>query len=191
MHCGKPLREETDEYCPDCRNRKSYIRQGRSVWLHSGSVPGAVYRFKYQNRRRYGRIFAEEMAEHCGSQIVKWRIDVMIPIPVHAAKRRKRGFNQAEVLARELAELTGIPWRGDVLLRIRNTAPLKSVGGRERAESLRGAFAVKGKWRPCKNVLLIDDIYTTGATVERAAKMLKKAGVQNVYFLTISIGQGI
>lgn len=191
MHCGRPVKDGTQELCPACAGRKSYIAQGRSLWIHREPVSGAVYRFKYKNRRSWGRIFAEEMAEHCGSQIVKWGIDVMIPIPVHAAKKRKRGFNQAEVLARELAELTGIPWRGDVLLRIRNTAPLKSVGGRERAESLRGAFAVKGKWRPCKNVLLIDDIYTTGATVERAAKMLKKAGVQNVYFLTISIGQGI
>ena len=57
--------------------------------------------------------------------------------------------------------------------------------------NLQGAFAVSGAWKPAVNVLLIDDIYTTGATVEQAAKILKKAGVQNVYFLTISIGQGI
>ena len=191
MHCGKPLREETDEYCPDCRNRKSYIRQGRSVWLHSGSVPGAVYRFKYQNRRRYGRIFAEEMAGCCGGVLRKWEIDEIIPIPLHSSRKRMRGYNQAEILASELSFLTGIPVRKDVLLRIRKTQPQKQLDDRERRQNLRGAFAVVKGWDPCRNALLIDDIYTTGSTVERSAKMLRKAGCENVYFLTISIGQGL
>ena len=191
MHCGRPLRDETQEFCPDCRKRKTWITQGRGLWVHREPVSGAVYRFKYKNKRSWGRIFAEELAETYGEQIRRWEIDEIIPIPLHASKKRKRGFNQAEVIARELSRLTGIPCRTGALLRIRKTAPQKLVGGREREENLRGAFAVDRRWRPQKNILLTDDIYTTGATVERAAKMLKKAGVQNVYFLTISIGQGI
>ena len=191
MHCGRPLRDETQEFCPDCRKRKTWITQGRGLWVHREPVSGAVYRFKYKNKRSWGRIFAGELAETYGEQIRRWEIDEIIPIPLHASKKRKRGFNQAEVIARELSRLTGIPCRTGALLRIRKTAPQKLVGGREREENLRGAFAVDRRWRPQKNILLTDDIYTTGATVERAAKMLKKAGVQNVYFLTISIGQGI
>ena len=191
MHCGKPLRDETEEYCRDCGSRKSYIRQGRSLWVHKEPVSGAVYRFKYKNKRCWSRLFAEEMAKSYGEQLEKWGIDVMIPIPLHASKKRKRGFNQAEILAKELSAITGIPYRPDILFRIRRTAPQKQVGGRERSGNLKGAFAVDGRWTPCRNALLIDDIYTTGATVERAAKMLKTAGVQNVYFLTISIGQGL
>ena len=191
MHCGRPLRDETQEFCPDCRKRKTWITQGRGLWVHREPVSGAVYRFKYKNKRSWGRIFAGELAETYGEQIRRWEIDEIIPIPLHASKKRKRGFNQAEVIARELSRLTGIPCRTGALLRIRKTAPQKLVGGREREENLRGAFAVDRRWKPQKNILLTDDIYTTGATVERAAKMLKKAGVQNVYFLTISIGQGI
>ena len=101
------------------------------------------------------------------------------------------GSTSPEVIARELAELTGIPCRTDVLFRIRKTVPQKRLDPAGRAANLQGAFGVSKRWAACENVLLIDDIYTTGATVEKAAKMLKKAGCRNVYFLTISIGQGI
>ena len=103
----------------------------------------------------------------------------------------REGFNQSEVIARELSDLTGIPCRTDVLFRIRKTVPQKKLGPDGRAANLQGAFAVSRRWDACGKALLIDDIYTTGATVEKAAKMLKKAGCRNVYFLTISIGQGL
>ena len=171
MHCGKPLKDETEEYCPDCGKRlagkhvdsrnpqRSALDQGRSLWLHREPVSGALYRF--------------------------------IPVPLHPSRRRKRGFNQAEILAEELGKLCGIPVETDVLFRIRKTAPQKVLGREGRMKNLRGAFGVSAGWNPCGNVLLIDDIYTTGATLERAAAVLKKAGVQKVFFLTISIGQGI
>lgn len=191
MHCGKPLTDETDEYCSDCRKRKSFIRRGKSVWIHSGPVRRAVYRFKYGNRRRYGRIFAAEMEECFGGQLTEWKIDEIIPVPLHPSRKRMRGYNQAEILACELSSLTGIPVRTDVLFRIRRTEPQKHLDDGERRRNLRGAFAVGKNWVPCRNALLIDDIYTTGSTVERCAKMLEKAGCENVYFLTISIGQGL
>ena len=124
-------------------------------------------------------------------QIGRWGIEEIIPIPLHISRRRSRGFNQAEILARELSDATGIPMRKDVLFRVKKTSPQKALGKRERRGNLKGAFAVSRTWKARKNVLLIDDIYTTGSTIEKAAEMLKKAGVQNVYFLTISIGQGI
>ena len=112
-------------------------------------------------------------------------------MPLHPSRRRRRGFNQAEILARELGGLCGLPVRTDVLYRIRKTSPQKLLGRAERLRNLHGAFGVSADWKPCGNVLLIDDIYTTGATLERAAGILKKAGAQKVFFLTISIGQGI
>lgn len=191
MRCGKPLADETREYCRDCENHTSWFIQGRSLWVHTEPVSGAVYRFKYKNKRNWGRIFAAEMAEHYAEQIRRWGIEEIIPIPLHASRRRKRGFNQSEIVAKELARLTGTVCRTDVLFRIRKTLPQKKLDARERAGNLKGAFAVSKNWKACGNVLLADDIYTTGATLGQAAKMLKKAGVQNVYFLTISIGQGI
>ena len=79
----------------------------------------------------------------------------------------------------------------DVLYRIKKTRPLKEMNGEQRHRNLKGAIAVSKSWNPRQNILLIDDIYTTGSTIERAAGILKKAGVKNVYFLTLSIGQGI
>ena len=191
MHCGRPLRDETKEFCHDCGKKRSYVRQGRSVWLHSGPVPGAVYRFKYQNKRSYGQIFAAEMERCCGRQVRRWEIDEIMPVPLHPSRKRMRGYNQAEILASELSQRMGIPFKNNVLFRIRKTVPQNELDDEERRQNLRGAFGVSAEWIPCRNVLLIDDIYTTGSTVERCAKMLKKAGAQNVYFLTISIGQGL
>ena len=195
MHCGKPLRNEAAEYCPDCVKNlsagKHGFDQGRSLWLHREPVSGALYRFKYRNRRRFGRIFAGGLAEAYAQQIRRWGIGEIIPVPLHPSRRRMRGFNQAEILARELGGLCGLPVRTDVLYRIRKTSPQKLLGRAERLRNLHGAFGVSADWKPCGNVLLIDDIYTTGATLERAAGILKKAGAQKVFFLTISIGQGI
>lgn len=191
MHCGKQLEDETQEYCADCSKRKSALSQGYSVWLHRGMVPGAVYRFKYNNRRYCGDIFAEEIVRCFAGKIQRWEIDEIIPVPLHPSRQRKRGFNQAEILAAGISRRTGIPVKTDVLFRIRKTDPQKQLGMRDRKRNIRGAFGVSKKWRPCRNILLIDDIYTTGSTLESAAYLLKKAGAENVFFLTISIGQGI
>ena len=191
MRCGKPLDKESREYCADCSGRDSNIVQGRSVWLHREPVPQAVYRFKYHNRRSSGEVFAHEMAKQYGRWIAANGIEEIIPVPLHPSRKRRRGFNQAEVLAVQLSELTGIPVRKDVLFRIKKTSPQKILNPGERRANLKGAFAVSARWKPCRNVLLIDDIYTTGSTIERCSGMLKKAGTENVWFLTISIGQGI
>ena len=131
MHCGKPLKDETEEYCPDCGKRlagkhvdsrnpqRSALDQGRSLWLHREPVSGALYRFKYRNRRRWGRIFAQELAGRFAGTIRRWGIEAVIPVPLHPSRRRKRGFNQAEILAEELGKLCGIPVETDVLFRIR------------------------------------------------------------------------
>ena len=183
MHCGKPLKDETEEYCADCRKRKSYITQGKALWLHRDPVPAAVYRFKYKNRRSYGKIFAREMVEQYEKQIGRWQSPGDYSgSAASAQKRRKRGYNQAEILAEEIGVLTGIPVRKDVLFRIRKTVPQKNLDTEGRKKNLQGAFAVSGKWRPVKNVLLVDDIYTTGSTVEHAAKVLRKAGSRKCLF---------
>lgn len=191
MHCGKPLEDDTKEFCMDCSRRSSCLEQGRALWLHKDPVPGAVYRYKYKNKRSYGAIFAEEMMSAYGEFMKRWGIGAILPIPLHSSKMRQRGYNQAELLARELSVRSGIPCRSDVLFRIRKTVPQKSLDARERRQNMQGAFAVSARWEPVSAVLLIDDIYTTGSTLERAALVLKKAGVQKVYFLTISIGQGV
>lgn len=169
----------------------SQLKQGRSLWLHRGCVPNAIYRYKYHNKRYWGKIFASELAQCYGEQIEKWKIDTIIPVPLHPSRKKRRGFNQAEIIAGALSEYTGIPVVTDVLFRIRKTVPQKNLGRKARKRNMQGAFGVSRSWIPSDNILLIDDIYTTGSTMEKAAYVLHLAGVQNVYFLTLSIGQGV
>ena len=185
------MEDETKEYCRDCERRKSNYEQGRSLWVHIPPVSNSIYRLKYHNKRYYAEIFGKELADEFEFQIQRWGIEAIIPIPLHRSKIRKRGYNQTELLAKQLSECIGIPMEKDVLYRIKKTRPLKEMDGEQRHRNLQGAFAVSKAWNPCQNILLIDDIYTTGSTIERAAGILKKAGVENVYFLTLSIGQGI
>lgn len=191
MKCGQPLREEEREYCEDCTRHSRAYEQGRSLWIHGGRVSHAIYQFKFHNKRYYAGIFAEETAARYGGWMSRCKIEEIIPVPLHPSRRRKRGFNQAELLAEEIGRSTGIHVNPKVVYRIRNTRPQKELDDRERYQNLKGAFGVSASWTAKKNVLLVDDIYTTGSTIDRIARLLKKAGVQNVYFFTISIGQGL
>ena len=116
--------------------------------------------------------------------------DLIIPIPLHIRKRRQRGFNQSYIIAREISLLISVPVRSNILKRVRYTNPQKRLDHKRRKANLYDAFRVKGDLYKVKTVLLIDDIYTTGNTMDEAARKLKMAGVKNVYFITVSIGQG-
>lgn len=188
--CGKPIRYEEQEYCSDCQNTAFFYEQGKSVWLHTGSVRWSVYQFKYHNRRIYGKFYAQELFRLYGKWIRENKIDVIIPIPLHKKRKRKRGYNQSEVIARHLGKLLNLPVNARAVVRVRNTKPQKELSHKERTRNLRDAFRVTKYWNGRGNVLLIDDIYTTGNTVDSVAKLLRQKGANKVWFLTISIGQG-
>lgn len=188
--CGKPIRYAENEYCSDCEDTQFHYEQGRSVWLHTGRVRWSVYQFKYHNRRIYSKFYAREFTRLYGDWIRSCGIEVIIPIPLHRKRRKKRGYNQAEKLARNLGKLTKIRVETKAVIRTRNTKPQKELSNKERRKNLRDAFRVTKYWKGEKNVLLVDDIYTTGNTIDSVAKVLKENGAQKVWFLTISIGQG-
>lgn len=189
MKCGKPIGDVRKEYCYDCGHIRHMYQWGRSLWVHKSPVSDAIYQLKYQNKRIYGKVFAEELAKEYGELLKRKGVELLIPIPLHRMRRWKRGFNQAEIIAEELGRLAGIPVEKKVLRRIRRTNPQKQLDNKMRRKNIDHAFKVKGEIL-AKNVVLIDDIYTTGSTIDEAAKALQNAGVEEVGFLTISIGQG-
>ena len=191
MKCGKPLKDEQQEYCLDCSRYPRAYDQGRSLWVHEGKIAQAIYQFKFHNRRIYADVFAGEMAEQYVTWIRAAGVQEILPVPLHPSKQRARGFNQAELLAQKLGEKIQIPVNANVLFRVRKTKPQKLLDERQREANLKNAFGVSREWNAPESVLVVDDIYTTGSTIHRIAKVLKKAGVQKVYFLTISIGQGL
>lgn len=114
---------------------------------------------------------------------------MIVPVPLHWRRRRKRGYNQAEIVAKYLGELTGIPVETRLVIRKKYTEPQKSLNNKERVRNLKGVFEVRKTTVRQKNILLIDDIYTTGSTIDEISKILLEKGHNKVWFLTISIGQ--
>ena len=188
--CGKPVRYEEKEFCEDCRRERIFYEQGRSVWVHKDPVAWSVYQFKYHNRRVFGEFYASEMWRIHGNKISDWNIDTIVPVPLHWKRRLDRGYNQAEILAKHLGRFSKIPVQTKGMKRIRYTERQKSLGHKERKKNLTGAFVVTKKWKKARNVLVVDDIYTTGNTINEISKILRQEGVEKVFFLTISIGQG-
>ncbi len=184
MRCGKKLQEE-GEYCPECqRKERPYIR-GRALYEYS-SARLSIYRFKYGGRREYAAYFGEQMAENLKEFITGVRPDGLVPIPLHKSRRRKRGYNQAGLLAREVGKRLDIPVYDKLLVRTKKTAPLKKLNARERQNNLKKAFNVAQNDVKLKVLIIVDDIYTTGSTIEEAARVLRAAGVKKVYFITLA-----
>jgi ComF family protein len=112
-----------------------------------------------------------------------WRIDAVVPVPLHRSRERRRGFNQAEIAARVVARHLDVPLARSLLRRVRETPPQASLPAGRRATNLRGGFAVTEE--PPERVLLVDDVTTTGSTFDEAASVLRRAGVATVYALAI------
>jgi ComF family protein len=136
-----------------------------------------VPRFKFHHDLAAGRLMAELMAGPLASAP---RPDAVVPVPLHAHRLRRRGYDQALELARPLARSLELPLRDDLLRRIRITAPQSELSAVARRRNLKGAFAVRTDTNPPAHVVLVDDVMTTGATLHAAAAALKRAGVQRV-----------
>ncbi len=190
MKCGKKLFEEEQEYCHDCSVRKHLFVCGRALYEY-GSVAASVYRFKYGNRREYADFYGEEIGRYLGQFISQVQPDALIPIPLHRARKRKRGYNQALLLANAISRYTGVPVCDKILVRIKNTVPQKQLNPIERQNNLKKAFHIEKNDVKLKTVILIDDIYTTGSTMDEAASVLLEAGVEKVYFITLACGAGM
>lgn len=192
MKCGKPLERDRvrREYCADCMRHPHKFTQGRAVFVYQGAVVASMHRLKYKNRRDYAAAYAKEAYRTQGEWIRRIAPDALIPVPLHKKRRRRRGYNQAELIARKLSEYTGIPMEKDLLLRRVNTRPQRQLEAKERKNNLKNAFQMSKKIVKLERVLLIDDIYTTGSTVDAAAEVLMSAGIKKVYVLCICIGGG-
>lgn len=188
MKCGKLLAEGSSEYCSDCRKRKHFFREGRGVFLYRGPMKSAMYRFKYANRRGYAGIFAKKADLACGEWIRSRGADLIVPVPLYWKKLRQRGYNQAFVWAKALGEEWGIVTEGHALIRLRPTRPQKELNPAERSGNLRNAFYAKREWVQGRKILLTDDIYTTGSTMDAAAEALIEAGAGEILALSVCTG---
>ena len=188
--CGKPITDERGEFCGDCLRKRHAFTQGKALWVYRGCVKQSIYRLKYSNRREYGLAYAQELARIYGGWIRRKGIDMIIPIPLHKKRRRQRGYNQAEIIAKELGRLLKLPVYGKLLVRNVYTRPQKELNDKERKNNLKKAFKIVQNNVQLKHILLVDDIFTTGSTIDGAAEVMREAGASEVYFVSVSIGRG-
>ena len=188
MKCGKPLSDGRKEYCRDCSRKKHAFIRGNALWVYENEVKSSIYRFKYQDRREYAKVYAWEIAKQHGKFMKSRGIGVIVPVPLHKKRKRRRGYNQAELLAKELGKLLGLPVRTDLLVRVRDTKPQKTLNDTERKNNLKEAFKTTENIVQLQYVLVVDDIYTTGSTLDAAASALIQAGAAGVYTCCIGIG---
>lgn len=189
MKCGKPLDEET-EYCYDCMRKKHSYIKGASVFEYT-DVAASLYRFKYGGRQEYARFYGRCMTLRLGRELLAWRPEAFVPVPIHSSKRRKRGYNQAELLAHALSSQTGIPVCCNLIVRVKKTVPQKELDDAGRQNNLKKAFKILENDVKLNTIVIIDDIYTTGNTIDAMADALHKAGIHNIYYAALAIGKGI
>lgn len=188
--CGKEITSAEREYCLDCTKHKRSFDYGRALLNYNDTAKKSMADIKYRNRREYLDFYAEAVCLRYGRLLMRLGADALVPVPVHPSRRRQRGFNQAEIFADRIGERLGIPVCPKMLVRRKKTAPQKQLNPKERLHNLEEAFAAGAVPEGVTRVILVDDIYTTGSTMEACARALLRAGVKNVYFIAICIGRG-
>ena len=114
-----------------------------------------------------------------------------MPVPIHDSKKKQRGYNQAELIARELGRRLNIPVETNLIKRVRKTIPMKDLSAVERQNNLKRAFKICRNDVKLNTIIIVDDIYTTGSTIDAMAYEMRKAGIKRIYFVALAIGNGI
>lgn len=188
--CGKKLRDSNKLYCYDCSKKIHYFDRGFSVFEYP-DVKHSLYRFKYAGRAEYARFYARYAYDEIGNTICQLGVDALIPVPIHKKRYRKRGYNQAELFASEFSKLTNIPVINDYIIRNKSTIPLKLLDEKGRINNLKKAFIIGSNGVKLETIVIIDDIYTTGSTIDAISRVCRQAGVKKIYCLTVAVGKGL
>ncbi len=189
LRCGKPL-PDGGAHCYQCRGAKATrfkCKIIRSAVVFGPQVRALVHAFKYADRTQLADYLAQQMFERWSDYEPLHEAQLMVPVPLHVKKLKQRGYNQSALLAQALAARLALPEAEDILERIRNTPSQTGFGRQERLENMQGAFAcVRPQAVRGKTVLLIDDVATTGATLEGCAQALREAGARRVMAYTLA-----
>lgn len=190
--CGMPLSSEEKEYCMECSCQSNRgWDYGRSVFPYHGSMGNALRLVKKDGRTEFVRFFAKQIKENQKRFILRMDPACIVPVPLHAAKQRMRGFNQAELLARALGREMNLPVCL-LLKKQKRTKEQKSLSKNQRMKNVADAFVVEeSEWsgKVPESVLLLDDVTTTGSTLTACANALKAWGVKRVAFISVCVAE--
>ena len=187
--CGRAFRagNPADHVCEDCLRRRTFFKKARAPYLYEGALMTAIHDFKYGGKTSLAKPLGLLLASFTKTWLEPKEGLLLMPVPLHPRRLRQRGFNQSLLLAREVAEALDADLDFLSLTRIKHTKPQTELGSEERSRNVRRAFqvlkreAVKGR-----SVVLVDDVATTGSTLNECARALKKAGCLEVFCLVLA-----
>lgn len=187
--CGKAI-VAGKVICHDCTMKRPDYNYGRALYEYR-SVKDSISRFKNLSRIEYGRYYGYQMATLLSEEIKGMKAQAIVPVPLHKDKYSYRGYNQARVLAKEISNYHNIPLVDDLIIRVGKLTDQKKLDVFQRQNNLKKAFHITQNDVKLKDIIVVDDVYTTGSTINTISSLLKEHGVQNVYFLTLAIGKGM
>ena len=191
MRCGLPYDGEftTAFWCQNCREMELHFTSARSAVAARGTVLEAIHRYKYHRALWFEPFLADLLVHQAVPEINHERWDWIVPVPLHSTKHREREFNQAERMALHLGKAAHIPVRTGWLKRVLPTKTQTLLTRPQRAANMRHAFVFKGRQRlDRQRVVLVDDVFTTGATTSACARVLRSAGAAEVCVWTVARG---
>lgn len=186
--CGRPV-EPLSERCPDCTGQNFYFSRGFTSNLYEGLIKDCIHNFKYNSYTYLGGTLAFFMADFAKRYIDIDKIDAIASIPLHWQRKRDRGFNQSAILAEILSKNFRIPYTSTGLSRIKSIQPQVELPRKERISNVLDVFKVKNPKKILdKRILLIDDVFTTGATFNECSRVLMECGAKDVWVFSLARG---
>lgn len=184
--CSSPLRQENRSLCPNCAKKDSPLKKAVSITAYKEPMVRLLHLFKYKNYDYLGEFFSHLMIRH----LLKIKLDLssyelIVPVPMRPFKRKERGYNQAKLLAKQISNHFQIPLRDDIIYQKKNKPSQTKLRKHQREEAMEGIFEAKEDLKD-KNVVLIDDILTTGSTLRECALALKERGAKQIIAITLS-----
>ena len=187
--CGRKLLDPETDICPECRKKKHSYEYGLALYEYNDVARRAMLDFKGQGIKRNGDFFASEAVKVLGAVIKRMAPEVLVPVPISSRRLGKRGFNQSEYLAERIGRALDIPVDADILYRVGEDKEQKRLSGKERARNAQKSFEAVDD-NPYRRICIVDDVYTTGSTMEGCTKALVSSGAKEVGFVVIFSGEG-
>lgn len=184
VKCGAAMAEYASK-CPNCHNMRIRMKESRAYGGYEGALREALIAYKFEGRMDMARSFGEMAARTAREAWGEVRLDAVVGLPLHRLRRRERGFDQSDEIARRCASGLGVRYAGGILKRVRATESQVGLSKTARMKNVSGAFSAKAR-EGVKRILLVDDIMTTGATASEAARALLRAGAREVYVVTVA-----